>query len=150
MNRVILIGNVGGDPKTLKDGVCSFSLCTSDFKGDCQWHRVVCFKQTADFVGRYVKKGSLVTVEGRLTYRTYVKNGQNLTYAEVIGERVSFIGQRKKDAQTQNLGQSAPSAPQTAAPQDNPFAYPDGRGGAASAQLTPEMIEMLKKFNVQI
>ena len=80
VNRVILLGNVGGDPaiRTTQDGkkIATFSLATSDKWKDKQsgeqrdkteWHRVVVFSEgLAGIVERYVKKGTKLFVEGSL------------------------------------------------------------------------------------
>jgi len=82
INKVLLVGHVGQDPqvsqKTVK--VCRFSLATSEAYKDkssgekiqtTEWHRLVCFDKLADIVEQYVKKGSLVYVEGKLKTTKY-------------------------------------------------------------------------------
>ncbi|MCB0431208.1 MAG: single-stranded DNA-binding protein [Flavobacteriales bacterium] len=95
-NRVQLIGNLGHDPeiKVLDKGrkMAKFSVATSEvFKDesgnkvtDTQWHHVVAFGKTAEFVEKYMKKGNEVAIEGKLKYRTYEdKEGQTRYFTEV-------------------------------------------------------------------
>jgi single-strand DNA-binding protein len=88
VNKVILLGNVGGDPtiRTTQDGkkIATFSLATSDKWKDKQsgeqrdkteWHRVVVFSEgLAGIVERYVKKGTKIFVEGSLQTRKWTGN----------------------------------------------------------------------------
>ncbi|NPA46796.1 MAG: single-stranded DNA-binding protein [Chlorobi bacterium] len=82
-NQVSLIGRVGQTPeiKVLDNGVkrAKFSLATNDYyitrdgerKEQTQWHNIVVWGKTADVVERYVSKGRLVGVEGKLEYRQF-------------------------------------------------------------------------------
>jgi single-strand DNA-binding protein len=83
VNKVILLGNVGKDPevKFLPSGaaVANFSIATSDRYKDkagewqerTEWHNVAAFARTAEIVRDYVKKGSKLYIEGRLTTRSW-------------------------------------------------------------------------------
>lgn len=79
VNKVILVGNVGGDPevKYTPSGVpvAKFSLATNErFKSKkadewqerVEWHSLICWQRLAEIAGEYVKKGSKIYVEGRL------------------------------------------------------------------------------------
>lgn len=78
LNRITLIGNVGRDPETrfTTSGtpVANFSVATTERWTDkdgkkqesTEWHRVQVFAGLAEFVGKYVKKGAQVYVEGRV------------------------------------------------------------------------------------
>jgi len=96
-NRVQLIGNLGMDPELVnfENGkkLAKFSLATSqtysDNKGekvtDTQWHNIVAWGKLAELTGKYLKKGSNVTVEGRLVYRNYEdKEGQKKYITEIV------------------------------------------------------------------
>ena len=77
VNKSILLGNVGKDPdiRTTQGGaiIANFSIATEDRRKDAQgnwqpeteWHNCVAFKRTAEIVRDYVKKGSLLYVEGK-------------------------------------------------------------------------------------
>ena len=98
VNKVVLVGNLGREPEIRHTNtgkkVASFSLATSDVWKDAngerqektEWHRVVVFNpSTADFVERFVKKGSKVYVEGSLQTRKWTDNsGQDKYTTEVV------------------------------------------------------------------
>ena len=79
VNKVILLGYVGNDPEIRypeKDKPIAFlSLATDETNGNgikvTEWHKLVFFGDTARIVERYVKKGTQLYVEGRLSTREY-------------------------------------------------------------------------------
>ena len=79
VNRVILLGYVGSDPEIRyieKDKAMAFlSLATNETNKNgmesTEWHRLVFYGETAKIVERYVKKGTLLYVEGKLSTREY-------------------------------------------------------------------------------
>lgn len=104
LNRVFLIGNVGRDPdvRELNSGqrVANFSLATNERWTDSQgnrqerteWHRIVVFGRLADLVGRYIRKGRRVWVEGRLQTRQYTdRDGQDRYVTEIIAQQIIFL-----------------------------------------------------------
>ena len=102
MNSVQLVGNLGRDPEVrFTEGgraVCNFSVATSSGKDrEPDWHRVVVWEKQAEACGQYLRKGSKVAVEGRLTYRTWKdKEGREVTTAEVVAHRVHFLTPRQE------------------------------------------------------
>ena len=79
INKVILVGNIGGDPETryMPNGgaVTNITLATSDSWKDkntgqmnerTEWHRIVFFNRLAEIAGEYLRKGSKVYVEGAI------------------------------------------------------------------------------------
>lgn len=99
-NRIELVGRLGKDPdvKTSGNGqtVASFSVATErpvkDGARVTDWHAVVAFGAQADFVARYLSRGRLVFVAGRLAYRTYEdQHGQSHRVAEVIAQEVGAL-----------------------------------------------------------
>jgi len=99
VNQIHLVGNVGRDPETFGTGtkVVKFSLATGRYKGDeTDWHRVVCFGKTADFVEQYVRQGTKLYVSGRVQYSTVEKNGTKTTYTDVIAQDVQIVADGKK------------------------------------------------------
>ena len=97
INKVILIGNVGGDPETryLPNGnaVTNLTLATSDSWRDKQtgqmqerteWHRVSFFGKIAEIAGQYLRKGSKVYIEGRLQTREWEKDGVKRYTTEIV------------------------------------------------------------------
>ena len=97
INKVILIGNLGGDPDTryLPNGnaVTNLTLATSDSWKDKQsgqiqerteWHRISLFGKIAEIAGQYLVKGSKVYIEGRLQTREWEKDGVKRYTTEVV------------------------------------------------------------------
>lgn len=125
VNKVILLGNLGGDPEVRTAGsttVANVSLATTrkfkDAQGHVQketeWHRVVFFGRLAEIARDYLKKGRPIYVEGRLKRSKYVdKNGVERWVTDVIGESMQMLGS-KNDNQGQQQAAPAPApAPQT-------------------------------------
>lgn len=107
-NRVQLIGHLGGNPevKNLEGGkiLAKFSIATNESyknaKGekveDTQWHSVVTWGKTAEIAEKYLKKGSEVAVEGKLTSRSYEDKDGNKKYTtEVVVHEILMLS--KKD-----------------------------------------------------
>jgi len=94
MNKVILTGRLGTDVEPITNGV-KFNLATNEYNGKEEvtlWTRVVVFDKQAELCQQYVKKGSLVLVEGRLSS----KKSQEGTYStSVVAGRVEFLSLAK-------------------------------------------------------
>jgi len=98
VNKVILVGNLGRDPEIRHTAngkkIANFSLATSEIWKDAngerqertEWHRIVVFNSnTADFVERFLKKGSKVYIEGSLQTRKWTdNNGQDKYTTEIV------------------------------------------------------------------
>ena len=110
VNKVILIGRLGKDPevKSLAGGnsVAQLSLATdhswTDKSGQRQekteWHRVVVWGRDAENAGKYLGKGRMVYVEGRLETREYQdKDGQRRFTTEVVAQQLTYLD--RSDAQ---------------------------------------------------
>ena len=102
-NRVQLIGNVGNDPeiKTLENGrklahvtITTNEKYTND-KGEkveqTEWHRVTAWGKTAEIIEKYVVKGKEVAIEGKLTHRSYDKNGEKKYVTEVVVNEILLL-----------------------------------------------------------
>ena len=119
INKVILIGNVGQDPEVRYTGdasngakVATIRLATTeryrDRNGNLQehteWHSVVGWRNTADVVEKYVRKGSQLYIEGRLRTRSWDDQTGNKRYTtEIMADTLQLLG-RKQDNQ-QGYGQ---------------------------------------------
>ena len=97
INRVILIGHIGGAPdiRFTKGGrlVASFSLATHEIKKDqeehTEWHNIVAWGKIGEFVEQYIKKGQLVCVEGSLRTRKWVaKDDASHSITEVFANNI--------------------------------------------------------------
>ncbi|MDY2984636.1 MAG: single-stranded DNA-binding protein [Synergistes jonesii] len=128
-NRVILMGRLARDPEVRftpsKQKVARFTLCTgrqwkNKVTGELQSHTdfitVTAWSFTADLLERYVKKGSQILVEGRISTRDYddVKTGQHKWVTEVVAENIVLLGSPRRDGdqsgsyQQQNYGGQQP------------------------------------------
>mgnify|MGYP003511080067 CR=1 FL=1 len=110
INKVILVGNVGGDPETryMPNGnqITSIKLATTDSWKDKQsgqqqerteWHRVVFFGKVAEIAGQYLKKGSQCYIEGRIQTREWEKDGIKRYTTEIVvdmGGSLQLLGGR--------------------------------------------------------
>lgn len=121
VNRVMLIGNLGKDPdvQTLEGNiaVAKFPLATTEtFKdrsgklvSQTEWHTVVLWRGLAELAQKYLHKGSLVYIEGRLKTRSWEdKEGVKKFATEVVGDNLIMLdkrleGTRQQDA-PENMG----------------------------------------------
>ena len=136
INKVILIGNVGQDPEVRYTGdasngakVATLRLATTeryrDRNGNLQehteWHSVVVWRNQADVVEKYVRKGSQLYIEGRLRTRSWDDQTGNKRYVtEIVADTLQLLG-RKSD--NQGYGQQSSyqqPAQQSAAPVQHP------------------------------
>ena len=141
INKVILIGNLGGDPETryLPNGnaVTNITLATTDSWKDKQtgqpvekteWHRVVLFGKVAEIAGEYLRKGSQCYIEGRLQTREWEKDGVKRYTTEVVvdmGGTMQLLGGKGEGGQRQ------------AHPQDGAARQPAPRQQQSSQQAAP-------------
>lgn len=103
LNKVMLIGRVGADPdyRSTQSGVAvtRFSMATSKKvkqENMTEWHKVVFFKDKADLVAKYCKKGDLIHVEGEIkTNHWEDKEGNKRSSVEIICHSVVFLGSRE-------------------------------------------------------
>ncbi len=108
INKVILIGNLGGDPEVryMPNGnaVANVTVATSESWKDkntgesqerTEWHRVVFFRRLAEIVGEYLKKGSKVYVEGKLQTRKWQDQSGNDRYTtEIVANEMQMLDSR--------------------------------------------------------
>lgn len=128
VNKVVLVCSLGKDPEVRQTQagsyVCNLSAATSrkykDAQGNAQeeteWHRISLFGRSAEVAGQYLKKGSMVYIEGRLRTRKYTdKDGTDRYVTEIIGEHLQFLDRKPQQA-------SSPARPQ---PQPRPSIVED-------------------------
>ena len=120
INKVILLGNVGGDPviRSTQDGkkIATFSLATSESwknkngekQEKVQWHNVVIFSEgLANVVEKYIKKGTKLFVEGSLQTRKWKdKSGVEKYITEIVlqgfNNKLEIIDNRDKSNVSEN------------------------------------------------
>lgn len=118
MNKVVLTGYIASDiePKVTRQGtpVLTFDLAVKRprTKEDVtDFITVVCWRNTADFVSKYFRKGSGIEVSGALTIRKWEdKNGNKRQTAEVVADEVDF-GKKSKEDHSQEPTRSPSAAP---------------------------------------
>ncbi len=128
VNKVILVGRVGKDPESryLPSGeaIANLSLATSeqwkDKSGEKQekteWHRISFFGRLAEVVGEYVRKGSLLYIEGSISTRKYTdKDGVEKYATEIKGREMTMLGSKPQSDDNQN-GYQGSSASRSAQP----------------------------------
>lgn len=148
VNKVILIGRLGKDPETRYmtsgEAVTNATLATSetwkDKSGEKQekteWHNLVFYRRLAEIAGEYLKKGSMIYVEGKLQTRKWqTKEGQDRYSTEIIVNEMTMLGGKSSGAGSFEVveNQSAParsSAP--AAAKSAPAAASSGSGQGRS------------------
>lgn len=103
LNKAFLIGRLGADPdyrmtKANGTSVTNFKIATSEYASKdgkkeqiTHWHTIVAWGRLADITNTYLKKGSLVLVEGKVVTRSYDKDGQKLYTTEIIANNVQFL-----------------------------------------------------------
>jgi len=111
-NRVILIGNMTSDPELKQTqaglSVCSFSIAVNrrfakDGEQTCDFINIVAWRQQAEFVTRYFKKGNPILVCGSLQTRTWTDKQGNKRYAtEVVADEVSFVGNNSTNTEAKS------------------------------------------------
>ena len=112
LNRIMLIGNVGGDPdiRTISGGsrVANFSLATTrqwtsqsgEKQEKTEWHKIIAWDNArgaklADLIEKYVKKGDKLYVDGRVEYRQWQdKENQTRYTTEINANEIILLGGR--------------------------------------------------------
>lgn len=136
VNKAILVGNVGKDPEVrhLDGGVslARFTLATSEqYKNKAgelvkttEWHNIVAWRQLAEVSEKYIRKGSQIYVEGKITNRQYDdKEGVKHYSYEIVADNIRLLG-RKEDSYVPQSG-SSPERPQPEQPPVHAPEMPD-------------------------
>ena len=131
VNKVILVGHVGKDPEVryLEGGVAvaRFPLATSEsYKNkngekveQTEWHNVTVWRQLAEIVDKYVKKGQLLYIEGKIRTRTVGEEGNKKYFTDIIADQMTMLGGKREGNPAQY--QAAENPPSTSGPKDDPF-----------------------------
>ncbi len=111
LNKVLLIGHLGSDPELRYtpsgDSVVNFNLATNraykDKTGSLQekteWHRIVVWRKLAETCKGYLKKGSHIYIEGRLSSRSWEgKDGSKKFITEIIANNMQMLDSRQTEA----------------------------------------------------
>ncbi|HOY32271.1 MAG TPA: single-stranded DNA-binding protein [Bacteroidales bacterium] len=141
VNRVILVGHLGKDPEirtfestydpNKPNKVAKFSLATTEsYKNKdgqrtdvTEWHNIVVRRGLADVAEKYLRKGQLVYIEGKIKTRSYDKDGQTRYITEIEAENMTMLGGKKEatDVSPDNIPDSAETPQIPAGDDDLPF-----------------------------
>lgn len=122
INKAILIGNVGQDPEIRYTGdasngtkVATLRLATTERYKDrngtlqehTEWHNIVVWRNTADVVEKYVKKGTQLYIEGRIRTRSWDDQNGNKKYTtEIVADTLQLLGRKSDNQSAGQYGQS--------------------------------------------
>ena len=122
VNKVILVGRLGRDPETrftsAGQAVCNFSVATDEVFKDragerqkrTEWHRITMWGKLAEISQQYLKKGSLVYLEGRIQTRQWDdRDGNKRTSFDIVANVMRMLGPKAADT-----GQPAAAEPEHA------------------------------------
>ena len=122
VNKVILVGRLGRDPETRYTGggqaVANFSVATDETYKDrngerqkrTEWHKIVVWGKQAEIAQQYLKKGSLIFIEGRIQSREWQdKEGQKRTSFEIVANNFRMLGGRAEGAAAGAAAQARPA-----------------------------------------
>ncbi len=139
VNKVILVGNVGKDPEVryLDSGVAvaTITLATSErgytlsngtqVPERTEWHNVIAWRGLAEIAEKYIRKGSQLYVEGKITTRKWEKEGVTRYATEIVAENIELLGRKQEGASASQPGAAPKTAETSATPEpgndDLPF-----------------------------
>lgn len=130
VNKVTLVGNLGRDPDIQYiEGdipVAKFPLATTEMRkersghvvSETEWHTIVLWRGLAELAHKYLHKGSLVYIEGRLRTRSWEDKDKNKRFqTEVVGENLVMLEKRKENEhyteENQDSTEDKPAAAET-------------------------------------
>ncbi len=131
VNKVILVGNVGRDPEVqyVSDNVpvARFTLATSETYKDkngekitnTEWHNIVVWRGLAQVVEKYVKKGSQLYIEGKITHRQYEKDGVTKYFTEIVANSLQMLGRAGDTPNPNGMASTSSSTTQQQQKADN-------------------------------
>jgi single-strand DNA-binding protein len=107
VNKVILVGRLGKDPevRTLESGavVATFSMATTEAYKDkvtnerkeiTEWHNIVLWRGLAEVAAKYLHKGDLVYIEGKLRTRSWEKDNVTRYTTEILGDNMTMLSSK--------------------------------------------------------
>lgn len=126
INKVTLIGRLGKDPevRTLESGsrVANFSLATSEKfkdksgekKEETQWHNIQAWGKLVDIIEKYLSKGDLIYLEGKIKYRQWESEEGTKYITEIVAYSMQMLGSKQSsEAQTDaEVADQSPTKPQ--------------------------------------
>ena len=123
VNKAILVGRLGKDPevRNLENGavVASFTMATSETYKDkttgerketTDWHNVVLWRGLAEIAAKYLHKGDMVYIEGKLRTRSWEKDNVTRYTTEIIGDNMTLLSPKQGGGNNQEYP-AAPTPP---------------------------------------
>lgn len=132
INKVILVGRITSDPALRKTSTgistvgftlaCNRKYSNSQGGQDADFINCVAWRQSADFIANYVKKGALLGIEGKIQTRNYKNQNDRIVYVtEVVCESVRILAQ--KQAQAHEHVQTHEQTNDYLASEENPYGF---------------------------
>lgn len=133
VNKVIIVGNLGNDPemRTMPNGdpVVKISVATSEEwtdkqtgekKQNTEWHSIIAFRQLAEIMGKWLKKGSKVYIEGKLRTRKWqAQDGTDRYTTEIIADKLEMLSSSQGGNSNNNWAQEPQGKPKQNHRQDD-------------------------------
>jgi len=151
VNKVILVGNLGGDPEVRftasNHPVAHFNLATTETWRDkngeqtsrTEWHRIVVWGKLAENISQYLSKGKQVYIEGKIRSRSWEgKDGVKRYTTEIVADKIVFLGKGERSGQgdyQQDKGEANRGEPKQS--QDNLGDFPSQESGPSDPDDIP-------------
>jgi len=133
VNKAILVGHLGKDPEVRYmpsgEAVANITLATSETWKDkngvkqekTEWHNIVFYKRLAEIAGEYLKKGSLIYVEGRITTEKWQdKEGKDRYTTKIVANEMKMLGGKPSGAGSFEVVENQSAPARSAAPAARP------------------------------
>ena len=124
VNKCILLGRVGKDPEVQQfDGgnKASFSVATTErgfttrdgkeIPEKTEWHNIVCWKGLSAIVERFVKKGDLIYLEGKITTRSWDSDNGKKYITEIVADNIELLGNKTESKVAEDMEQESDGLP---------------------------------------
>ena len=131
VNKVILVGRLGKDPevRNLENGatVANFTIATSesykdkttgDKKEITEWHNIVLWRGLAEIAAKYLHKGDMIYIEGKLRTRSWEKDNVTRYTTEVVGDNMTMLSTKREGGSGSNQEYRPSAAPQNTSSED--------------------------------
>lgn len=149
VNKIILVGRLGKDPEVRVmasgESVANVTLVTTESWKDksggkqekTEWHNLVFYRRLAEIAGEYLKKGSLIYIEGKLQTRKWqTKEGQDRYTTEVIVSEMQMLGSKAVSQPAQPQSQSKPAVQES-----DDFDIPFGGGIVSTGSWGDDVLD---------
>ena len=147
VNKVILVGRLGKDPevRNLENGVnvANFTMATSETYKDkttgerkeiTEWHNIVLWRGLADVASKYLHKGDMVYIEGKLRTRSWEKEGVTRYTTEIVGDNMTMLGTKPSGGNSEHS-----SAPRSGSTSPDDLGSPSQRDKSSADNTTDDL-----------